>query len=201
VQSNFNHNQGTPSANVSVHWPATTTNHNLLVAVVSWKAAGVAPVIAAPSGWLLAKSTGSAQTGCSVYYYPNAPALNDTGSFSATGVSMLTQIAVCVAEYKGMLASPLDLTPATTSGAGSHPTSPSSAGQAQAKEIFIAGFMWNTQDVISAPTNSFLVRQQGHDFSVSAGLCELRVISTTSVTCSVSPNETWGSVLATFKAT
>ena len=176
------------------HWPAPTTDGNLLVAAIGWSGSGR---VSAPSGWTLAVM-GSA---VAIFYVSAAPTTSAPVLFplSASGSWI-----VDLTEWSGIANGPPDVIASNTGKAKLSTTANSgtTASTARSSEIAIAALTALSAVTQSGPTNGFTERDaasQGSKLTVGFYDSVLVNICTVSVSATLSAPAKWRGAIATFR--
>ena len=195
---------GTSSVTPSYNGAGSTAG-NLLIAVVFGRRANVGtPSITAPnSSWVSAEAVAFNSYGeTAVFYYPSNPGgITSTGAWTITGA--IPEMAIIIAEYSGIAASPLDQVSSNSGAASTSLDSGTTSTTTQASELIIAGFgQIATGDSFSTPTNGFTIEASVAGTSAAACYADKIVSSTGAQDCGVTSgiSAVWGGVIATFKA-
>ena len=191
------------SASITVTYPATPANGDLLVAAMSWR--GDTTISAVPTGWSLAKAGGNGAGIDSAIYYKVAGAGEATVHTWTLAVS--NKSAVVASEWSGLAATPLDASNANTA-TGTAGTTGATGVLAQANELIVALYSninvstWGTYDNGQAEVGQVASTGAGVATRNNTAMATKIVAATTSVNygATLSASQIWSSAVATFKA-
>jgi hypothetical protein len=141
---------------VSKTYGKTTKAGSLLLAMVGCYNSAT-PTITPPAGWTQANTVSAVHlttTGTLwLYYWANATPQTGTGAFTFNGDAH--GAGIIVAEYAGMLASPLDKTQSNSAYSSANPSTGTTGTTTQASELVIGCLMSVGTGLWGAPTSGF----------------------------------------------
>lgn len=196
----------TGATSITVTWPNTTLNGNLLILVVSYTESGAGSCTAStPSGWTQAVARNSGNQVSAIYYKANASAQSGDVTATVTPGSSPETMCAHLLEVSGIaLSSPLDKTSSQQTTSATLDTT-ATAATTQAVEFVIASLDDTRLENQSSPTNSFqlIVQTQvdGSGGDLTNGLYFKTTTATDTQQCqaTTSTSDAFSAVIATFK--
>jgi len=192
-QSAQNSAVGILSASVSLTWgTATTIGDALVVVLCAKRLVGSGITFAVPAGWSITAVNTNGDLSIAMASRLGAPSQTTTGNFTATAAAGVTvDFIVLGAAYSN----PSFVTSQSNNGTTGTATSPTFSVPTQSFgfNLIVGGYVIDTTDPMSAPTNGFSLVQQRTQTATAAAMVDLVKCSNAATSCTVSPAETWAS--------